>query len=42
MNVYNYRDFGPYNNTAYEYYLNLDSTKAMLHVPESIYFKDCN
>lgn len=42
VNVYNYREFGAYNTTAYESYLNLASTKKMLHVPEHAYYKDCN
>ena len=41
VNVYNIRQFGDYNSTLMDTWLNLTSTKTMFHVPPSTTFLDC-
>lgn len=42
VNEYNIREFGSYDTTFIDDYLNLSTTKATLHVPDSATFDDCN
>mmetsp|Transcript_29234 Transcript_29234/g.52241 ORF Transcript_29234/g.52241 Transcript_29234/m.52241 type:complete len:443 (-) Transcript_29234:33-1361(-) len=42
FNVYNYREYGSYDTTAMDAWLNSTSTKQLLHVPTNITFYDCN
>jgi carboxypeptidase C (cathepsin A) len=41
-NIYNYRVYGHYNTTLIDDYLNLASTKKMLHVPDTVTYHDCD
>ena len=41
VNVYNVREFGNYDSSAMDAWLNLTATKQALHVPPSITFLDC-
>lgn len=41
LNQYNIREFGDYNFTLMDDYLNLNTTKAMLNVPINATFRDC-
>lgn len=42
INMYNYRQYGPYDTALYANYLNQNSIKELLHVPVEIEYKDCN
>lgn len=41
LNQYNIREFGDYNFTLMDTYLNQTSTKKMLNVPTNVTFRDC-
>ena len=41
LNQYNIREFGDYDFTLMDDYLNLNTTKIMLHVPTNATFRDC-
>jgi vitellogenic carboxypeptidase-like protein len=42
INLYNYREYGAYDNSNIDAYLNRPETKDLLHVPRSVHYKDCN
>jgi carboxypeptidase C (cathepsin A) len=42
INMYNYREYGPYDTSLYANYLNTDAMKTLLHVPLEVEYKDCN
>lgn len=42
VNEYNLREFGDYNFTNIDTWLNQESTKDLLHVPHEVTFSDCN
>jgi len=42
VNEYNFRDFGDYDFTAIDKWLNDKNTKDLLHVPQEVDFSDCN
>jgi len=42
LNVYNIREFGSYDTTAMESWLNLNATKDLLSVPHEVEFTSCD